>query len=291
MTTQKQNINNNQSIFVNGTNSSLTMNKSAIPSQVNLNDTINYEINLINTSQNAIANINFYDYISPNTEFILDSFYYNGLLIPVSPDGLATGVFLPDTINPGQSGKVTFRVKYTSVSTKREIINISKATYNVESDDGVIVQETSSSNESIVCANESCFKQMLVGGIFCLCNYNHNISNIIDIEATVKIQESKIITTPIGTSESGQNLAGKKLVLHCKLILKVIYAASIYGVCEEPIYTAYEEIGFSTFIVLPEEVDYIYDLTPYFVIEDVSYSQIDCRCLNYSVTILAKSSI
>lgn len=291
MTTKKLNISDEYSVFVDGTNPSLSINKIGKPSQVSLNDTINYEINLTNVSQNKIENIIFYDYIPPNTEFVPKSFYYNGIFIDISPDELATGVLLVGALNIGESGKVTFQVKYTSVSAQKQLINTSKAIYNVIYEGGLTVQETSYSNEAIVYANESCFKQLMVGGIFCLCNYNHDISKIMDIEASVNIQDSKIITTPVGTSESGQNLAGKKLLLYCKLILKITYVASIYGLCDEPIYTAYEEVEFSTFIVLPEGFDDIYSLTPYFNIEDISYSQIDCRCLNYSVTMLAKSSI
>lgn len=94
-----------------------------------------------------------------------------------------------------------------------------------------------------------------------------NCYSIKNIKHSLKIISASLIDTIKGTSIEGQHLTGKALSLIGSMNLKILF---FNQKCNPPFYISDISIPFSTYIILPKEIDSLekFDLTYYF--EDIS---------------------
>lgn len=132
------------------------------------------------------------------------------------------------------------------------------------------------------------FKQFSVMETVCLPHAKPDIEQIVKVMAEVVITNTHVIRTPVATSEEGQILTGRKLIVEGIVRQKVEYVADCP---EQAVHAAHFDVPFSTFIVLPPLDDENgmcthnhFTVTPY--IEDIFAQQVSKRCIFKNITIL-----
>lgn len=104
----------------------LSLVKSASKSYATIGDTINYVIEVSNTGNTTVNNINFIDAVPTATSFVLGSVYLNGIQkINFDP----TIGFPIGSLTQGQVATISFDVKVNSVPIPNTIVNSASATY------------------------------------------------------------------------------------------------------------------------------------------------------------------
>ena len=126
------------------------------------------------------------------------------------------------------------------------------------------------------------FTQTVLKDIMAVSSLKPDIQQIIKVMADIKIESSRIITTPKGYSADGQMLTGKKLIVDGFIDEKVEYMA------DEPsqsVHAAYFRPHFSTSIAIPDTVMQIINVFAY--IEDASAEVLeDKRNISISISSL-----
>lgn len=115
-----------------------------------------------------------------------------------------------------------------------------------------------------------------------------DIENIVDVDAKFICTNSKIIDTPVGISQEGQSLTGKKLIINRKLCVTVIYVADIET---QTVHTAHFELCVCECIAIPDNEDLDCNINPNIYIEDIFFEQINSRQLFINIVYLSRNGI
>ena len=98
---------------------------------------------------------------------------------------------------------------------------------------------------------DNIFSQVSIPEIVEIPEQKPDMEQLVSILETVDILSTKIVDTGIGTSEEGQILTGKKLIVEVLLKQKITYVA------DEPtqsVHAAHFEKPASVFVVVPEDI-------------------------------------
>lgn len=147
-----------------------------------------------------------------------------------------------------------------------------------------------SCSQNILPATAQYFKEELVSEVLLIPSNKPNIERVLDVLVSPVIEDYKVIETPLGVSNEGQNLSGVKLIVELRLKQKVTYVA------DEPtqtVHASHYETLKSMFVILPNDIDgrSACDLVrsgrviinPY--IEAVDFRVLDCRHIYKSVMV------
>lgn len=139
--------------------------------------------------------------------------------------------------------------------------------------------------------NPKYFTEENFSQVFTLPCQKPDIESILSVNADVNIISIRLVDTPKGLSNEGQNLSGCKAVIEIKILYKIKYVANLIT---QPVHAAhFENVIRSIFIIVPCEVngECIKDLfkrnkvvvTPY--IEDIYFKAIDLRKIYTNITL------
>lgn len=264
----------------------LSMIKKADTELLVVGDIVTYTITLKNTGSVTLDNIVLTDEINECASFVENSVTING----VQQIGLDPTVGIPiGTLPPGVSVIVGFSVRLDEVCCPASLSNKAEATYEY-----TIFSQTftgsDTSNTVIVPVAPTSFKQLSVDENLTIPSQKPDVESIIQVLVDAEITNTKIIKTIKGTSEGGQILSGLKLIIEGKLNQKIEYVADD---CEQSVHAAHFKVPFSTFIILPDDVDQDTEIEVEPFIEDIFYQLIDKRTVFKNVTfmLLAKYSV
>lgn len=127
------------------------------------------------------------------------------------------------------------------------------------------------------------FKQTNIDNTFYLPIQKPDIEQIVKVRGTAKIDDYKIVKTPIGTSLEGQKVTGFKIMACGEIVLQYDYVAnedkqSMHSVCNT--------IPFCDYIVMPEDFNEFLTISPLVLIEDIYSEQLDFRCIYNNITLI-----
>ncbi|WP_343338681.1 hypothetical protein TPELB_08870 [Terrisporobacter petrolearius] len=265
---------------------SVVISKSCEPKCVSIGEEINYVFTIVNNGTIDVLNINLFDEIPAETSFVEGSF--KGAQGVVTANMLVEGVDIGD-LAAGKSKVVSFKVKVDGIICGANIINQASITYEYTMDGGETYETSSSvSNECGVTIRSTSFKQTFMDKILQIPDVKPDIENIVDVDAKFICTNSKIIDTPIGTSQEGQSLTGKKLVINGKLCVTVIYVAEVET---QTVHTAHFELCACEYIVIPDNEDLDCNINPDIYIEDIFFEQMNSRQLFINIAYLVESGI
>ncbi|MCY6958952.1 DUF7507 domain-containing protein [Clostridium brassicae] len=256
--------------------------KSADKTFAVIGDIITYTVIITNSSTIPVNDVVFTDSIPDGTSFVPASVTVNDN--PVSGDP-STGINL-GTLDPGESVKVSFKVKVEFVPCPPRIINKAFVSFKYALGDNII-EETVESNSSIIDVGPTSFKQLSREEYVKIPCQKPDAEEILNTVVDIEITNTRVIKTPIITSLEGQNLTGFKLIVEGVLNQKVEYIA-----CDEKqsVHAAHFRVPFSTFIILPESYVEGTNIEIEAVVEDIYSKLVNKRTVFKNITfmILAK---
>lgn len=131
--------------------------------------------------------------------------------------------------------------------------------------------------------NPTIFKQLTLQETGGIPDAKPDVEKLIKGFTHIEITYTKVIRTPVGKSLEGQVLTGYKLLVQGESIQKIEYVADESA---QSIHTAYFNVPFSTFIVLPSNfiMGTPVTVTPY--IENIYLEMTDKRILSGSIILL-----
>lgn len=132
-------------------------------------------------------------------------------------------------------------------------------------------------------SESSAFKQTTIDVELCVPEEKPDIEQVVKVSIKKKIEKYRIVRTPRGKSEEGQEITGNKLIVMGDISLKVQYVA------DEPtqsMHAFHVVIPFCEYVVMPKGFNGISIITPEVYIEDLYVSQESCRCLFGNVTFM-----
>lgn len=143
-------------------------------------------------------------------------------------------------------------------------------------------QGVSTSNDVILQINNHNFKSFCASDIVRIPPMCQDIDDIVDSNVSVTIGNVYTISTPVGTSVSGQVLTGEKLIICGKVCVDI----NILPTCDNPIYNYSYTVPFCTFIVVPTGfiIESCTDIS--YTIENITIEKLDRRQLVTCVNIL-----
>ncbi|GAB6139129.1 DUF3794 domain-containing protein [Halanaerobaculum tunisiense] len=133
--------------------------------------------------------------------------------------------------------------------------------------------------------SEGTFKQIAIKETVEVPEQKPDIEQILKVVVDGEITRTKVIETPVRTdsegnivpSTGGQELTGRKLIIEGKISEKVVYVGDIES-GSQPVHSAeFEDIPFSTFIVLPEDTPLETRFNVKICFEDVFIEQLSPR--------------
>lgn len=127
------------------------------------------------------------------------------------------------------------------------------------------------------------FKQTTIDVQLCVPEEKPDIEQVVKVSIKNRIERYRLVKTPVGISEEGQEMTGYKLLVMGEFTLKVQYVA------DEPtqsMHSFHVIIPFCEYIVMPLGFSSLSVVTPEVYVEDVYVRQQDCRCLFGNVTFM-----
>lgn len=94
------------------------------------------------------------------------------------------------------------------------------------------------------------FKEEVISERLVIPSQKPDIEKILNVIASVDVEDMNVVETEIGMSNEGQNLTGYKLVIELKIKEKVTYVAA--EDCQS-VHSAHYETMKSIFVILPKE--------------------------------------
>ena len=254
---------------------------------VSIGDVVTYTVNLINTGDVNLINVQFIDILPPGLELINGTFTINGSVL--NNVNLATGVIIP-SIPVGTTVLITYQVRVISTSSC-DAINEARARYRYVLADGTSgIGESKITSDSVVAlrTNISNFKQLSVEEYLEIPHQKPDLETINNVSGKVDMIKCAVIKTGPSVSSEGQKLTNYKLIVQGILHVVIEYTSCTPG---QNVHSTHFSIPFSTFIVLP--VDFVPGgkVDPHGIIEDVYAKEIDCRRLFVNTTILLTANV
>lgn len=264
----------------------LDVSKVADKKEAVLNDIITYTLTIRNTGTVAATNIIVRDFLEDGLEFVPNTFKVNGIII----NGIDMNAgFNVGSLAPGQTTTIQYQAQIVKVCCDCSITNSATVTFTFRSSStGAVKQRTEGPISVTVKTASPTFKQFDLDGLLIIPCPKPNIEEINDIKVEVEIMKYKVIKTIKGISAENRTLTGYKLVINGILRQVVDYTAN--DVCQSN-HSAQFERKFSTFIVLPEDIDPSSNIELNTVVEDVYFNQINDREILTNVTLLLNANI
>lgn len=132
------------------------------------------------------------------------------------------------------------------------------------------------------------FTQIVVDNQTCLNEEIPNIQSVIKASTEAKINNVRIINTPVGISLDGVKLTGYKLIIEGETKSKIQYVADEF---EESVYSMVSKIPFISYIVMPDNFNPMCRITTSAFIEDIFVERVDSRHIYESISILLTAEI
>ena len=142
--------------------------------------------------------------------------------------------------------------------------------------------------------SEKTFKQIAIEETVTIPEQKPDIEQILKVVISGEITRTKVIKTPVRKdnegniipSAGGQELTGRKLIIEGKLRQKIVYVGDVEG-GSQPVHSAeFEDVPFSTFIVLPEDTPLETRYNVQICIEDVFLKMLSPREIFKNVIVL-----
>jgi hypothetical protein len=128
-----------------------------------------------------------------------------------------------------------------------------------------------------------CFKEFLLQGILTLPEADADIGIIIKVTPQVFINDTRIVKTIEASSEEGQTLTGRKMIVEGRLIQEIEYA-ELSSACN--VHASHFDMPFAMSIILPADHKSSLPMTAAACIDDIWVKPVDKRSIYYSVSIL-----
>ena len=248
--------NENKSILLNTIskinvfNPSIYINQTVDKSQVNLNDTVNFKIKLVNNGDVVLDKILLKEDIWDNLLILNDSFKINSKNI--KPYDLNEGINLGKLyINDFIILEYSAKIIGNKLSYKIE--NTSFVDFNYYLPNNIMRKKENKIKTSILNLNLPSFKEFSIEENIMLPEIKEDISSVENINTDINIKNYHVIKTPIAKSNEGSVLSGYKLIIYGNLSQVIRYSAKKSNA---PIHSFEYEIPFSTFIILPSDYKY-----------------------------------
>lgn len=132
------------------------------------------------------------------------------------------------------------------------------------------------------------FKQTTIDVNLCVPKEKPDIEQVVKVSIKKKVVKYKVVKTPVGISEEGQEITGNKLLVMGDIILKIFYVADEP---EQSMHSFHVVIPFCEYIVLPSKFKGFSVVSPEIYVEDVYVREQDCRCLFGNVTLLTVADL
>lgn len=264
---------------------SLTLTKSASKRKVELNDIIDYSIQITNTGDLDAENIFLKVNIPPFIKLIEGSFTIDNVI--VNSVEIEKGVML-NSLLKGENKLVKYKVKVVSSGCSGKIYSTANAIFSYTLPNKDILYSQSNDVSNCIEMSISSFKQITIEDYLTIPPHKPDMSEINDLKSEVKIDSINVIKTPIATSSGGQILSGYKLVVH-----GIINQVLEYASCEptNSIHAYQYSIPFSNYIILPSDFNPENKVQVDSVVENIHYNVIDIRSFFNSITILLIAKI
>lgn len=136
--------------------------------------------------------------------------------------------------------------------------------------------------------NPKAFKQLTVQENLTIPSVKPDVEQLLRVIANVEITDTRVIKTPVSTSQEGQILTGYKLLIEGELVQKIEYVADEET---QSVHAAHFKVPFSTFIVLPFDYKEGSQITVVPYIEDIYVQQLDKRNLFKNVVLFLNAVI
>lgn len=265
----------------------LDVSKTSNKNIVSIGDIVTYTVTLANTGDVDLINAIFTDTLPYGLELINGTFTLNGSVI--NSVNLTTGVVI-QSIPTGRSAIVTYQVKIISTN-GCNAVNQAQASYRYILSDGSSGSGTSKSTPSssfVLKTTLSNFKQLNIEEYLQIPKQKPDIETINSVDGKIDILKCAVIKTGASVSSEGQKLTNYKLVLQGLLHVVIEYTSCKSN---QSVHSAYFNIPFSTFIVLP--IDFVPGarVDPSGTIEDIYTKKIDNRRLFNNTTMLITAKV
>lgn len=225
----------------------LSINKTALPSEVQLRDVISYRVILENVGTIELLNIILKDNISEATVLLEGETKVNGVV--VNTGSVETGLNV-GSLDPGQKLVVDYKAKVISGTCSGYIENEAFAIYNYSLENTATGTKETETVTAKVCVLVSTFKQQTLSKYITLPFSKPNIEEVDNVVVDVLIDDSYVVDTMKSESNEGQVLSGYKLIVHGRIKMSIEYTAMLPT---QPMHSAHCEMPFSTFLILPPD--------------------------------------
>ncbi|MEG0857416.1 MAG: hypothetical protein RSG52_13155 [Terrisporobacter sp.] len=132
------------------------------------------------------------------------------------------------------------------------------------------------------------FKQFNIEQIDNISNKRADMDQILKVWVDTKVIDTEVIKTPIGSSTEGQIATGKKLIVCGDIDIKIEYVSCDDG---QNIYVENFTIPFGTYVVLPQKFNEHGIISATIMVEDISSTIINPRCIYNNITLIAIADI
>lgn len=250
---------------------SLEMIKSSNKSAIATHDTLTYSIQITNNSSFSLTNLFFVDTIPSATSFIPGSVIIDGTTQAYLDP--TVGFTLP-SLAPYATTRISFNVYIDRLPCPLVLKNQASLTYSYRLAPTEPIQtRTAYSNVVSTELLIPTFKQFSVDQLITLPTCSPKIDTLLSCTIDTKVTHTEIITTPVGTSNEGQILTGKKLMVHGLILATLEYSAAC---ASQSIHVFKQSIPFCNFVVIPATFDDPCDIKVNLVTEDVFYDNLSC---------------
>lgn len=227
-------------------NPSLKIVKKTSKEFVNLNDEIDYNIQIFNDGDLDLCNLNLVSLFPKSLELIEGSFTVDSKTI--NNIDIKNGVIIGN-LKKQCVKDISYKVKVVSNPSVSKIINKTNINYLYEMINGKKYRKESEAIESIHKMSISNFKYINLNNEICIENHLPSIEEINDIKSNVIIKHHNVIQSFRGKSKEGQVCNGYKIIIHGYINENIEYISSN----SQSINSLYKETPFSTYINLPKD--------------------------------------
>lgn len=252
---------------------------------ISLNKPIEYLIKIMNVGTVDLCNLLLRDAL-PKEFNVLDNLIEIDKKV-IKHINLNSGVLLGN-LSVGKSIVVKFKLKLRLGINKGYINNVLLLDKDYKLSDQNMYKGQSIEKHVKHTLNMTAFKQVIMDGEILLTEYNPPVGEINNLKCTVDIKNYYLIDTMEGTSVSGQNLTGKKLIVN-----GVIKANLEYTVKDEQqsVHFISNNQMFSTFIVLSNQIASYDKIVVKGEVENTDYNIINAQRIDTIVSVLVVAKV
>lgn len=247
-------------------------------------EVLTYRIFISNISDIDVTNVFFRDLIPEGTRFIRNTVFINETkkrcVDPSCGFNLGT-IYSKDTI------VISFKVVILQHS-KRIITNSSNSIYDyIYNTEKPPMRVKIKSNHTKTLVKMNLFKQINIGNKFFVDSQFPQINNIKEVKTKVNIINTKIVSTPVASTNFHKELNLCKLIIIGKIEYFIEYKYLCNRIREGNKKLTYTR-GFSCFLLVPNGIQYCKIKNIEHRIENISYNLLNKRCFFIDLEMLIK---